>query len=353
MFENFHRLYITIQYCGHLVLLEELHKHLPKEKNLLFRTLISSQIHNKLSRLRVKKIINQEQWDILYPNDKLTDSDLFDITLCFILLRNICPSFNIPDNGWNQSPTLSDKSLEANLVRLKLFRNDFSHSPWNWFLSDETFLKKWDELEIILKDLGYEHIPAKISLTDLKTGPLDTKCHHSIIQQKIINEMLRLEQKKMKVIFGSGTLVFSFIWLIISIVFYQYSTPGSWYRYYACSFGQLHPASTAKFEFIPTRDPYGYVSVNGIEFTFKSLMLKTEHLNYIPLKEGYRYYLNIDRCAYGGIQMADLNTGRKAIRGADIFAIDFECKHVFYYNEIIPEKWVHYRSSKMVKCYYS
>ena len=172
---------------------------------------------NTLTILKRRKVINNEQWDILFPSNGKTDSEYFDISLCFILLRNLCPALSPPVTGWDRSPPIGDTSIEANYVRLKVFRNEFSHGPWNWFLSDATFHKRWTELEIILNSLGYQNLPAKVSLADLKTGPLDARSNKFQTQQIFVNDLLRFEQRKMKGNFPFTRLAHTYIYPRVDI----------------------------------------------------------------------------------------------------------------------------------------
>ncbi len=103
---------------------------------------------------KTKKVITQPQWDKLYPHPpKIPNIQEFDITLLVILLRNIC-SLSAPSTGWNVMPISTDKSREANIVRIKLFRNNFfGHVPG----TDVTrldFEARWKEVSSTLLRLG-------------------------------------------------------------------------------------------------------------------------------------------------------------------------------------------------------
>ena len=59
------------------------------------------------------------------------------------------------------------------------------------------------------------------------------------------------------------------------------------------------------------------------------------------------YYLNLDRCAYGGIRhTADRIDGTPIVRGAQMFAVDHNCSVVYYHSTI----WKAYRSSRNIRC---
>ena len=79
--------------------------------------------HSTLQSLKRKRIINATQWGKLYPSppSSVTSED-FDITLLMVLLRNIC-GLTAPSTGWDSLPPASDTSVEANIARVKYYRN--------------------------------------------------------------------------------------------------------------------------------------------------------------------------------------------------------------------------------------
>ena len=123
------------------------------------------------SLLRLKfKVINDSQWNLLFPPPgNPPDSKTFDITLLTILLRNIC-HLTPPTTGWNVMPANTDRSNEANIVRLKLFRNEVHAHVTTTQVNDATFESLWKEISQVLIELN---IPRK-DVDDLKTSPLGT-----------------------------------------------------------------------------------------------------------------------------------------------------------------------------------
>ena len=117
----------------------------------------STCIYHCLSELKKRKIIKQNQWDILYPphpnNPNIND---FDITLLSVLLRNICGLSPPSTTGWDNVPTPSDHSVEADIVRIKLFRNKhFGHIPHS-AISEADFKSLWAEISSPLVRLGID-----------------------------------------------------------------------------------------------------------------------------------------------------------------------------------------------------
>ena len=77
-----------------------------------------------LNNLLRKRVLHKHQWDKLFPpGGGVPDSNTFDITLLFLLLTNIC-GLSPPLTGWHTKPSPGDNSLEANLARVKFFRNE-------------------------------------------------------------------------------------------------------------------------------------------------------------------------------------------------------------------------------------
>ncbi len=108
-----------------------------------------------LSSLRSRpKIINDDQWDRLYPPSRNPPNiNDFDITLLSILLRNIC-GLSRPSLGWDEMPNVTDHSTQADIVRIKLFRNErFGHIP-NTSVSAADFRLFWAEIKSPLLRLG-------------------------------------------------------------------------------------------------------------------------------------------------------------------------------------------------------
>ena len=128
----------------------------------IFLSIHSGNLHAVLSThyptlyplFKTKKIITQPQWDKLYPPPpRISNIQEFDITLLVILLRNIC-GLSPPTTGWNVMPGSTDNSREANIVRIRLFRNNlFGHVPGT-DVSRLDFEAHWVEVGSALRSLG-------------------------------------------------------------------------------------------------------------------------------------------------------------------------------------------------------
>ena len=123
--------------------------------------------HRKtLQRLR-NNVINPPQWRLLYPAAGPPNSNDFDITLLTILLRNIC-GLSSPVTGWKVMPPTTDTSISADILRIKIFRNEVHGHTASAQYDDPTFEKLWQEISQALVRLG---IPQQ-EIDELKVAPL-------------------------------------------------------------------------------------------------------------------------------------------------------------------------------------
>ena len=115
----------------------------------------STRIYSILTNLWYGSILNGSQWDKLFPSRgrRPPNSKNFDITLLFILLRNICP-LHPPLSGWDRMPPKSDTSFEANLARIKYYRNELYGHVTTTGIQTSVFDVKWQEVSSVLVSLG-------------------------------------------------------------------------------------------------------------------------------------------------------------------------------------------------------
>ena len=107
-----------------------------------------------LNYLLCRRILNGHQWDKLFPPGGADpDSNTFDITLLFLLLTNIC-GLSPHLTGWHSKPPASDTSREANLARIKFFRNQLYGHVAATGVDTPTFNALWQEISAVLVVLG-------------------------------------------------------------------------------------------------------------------------------------------------------------------------------------------------------
>ena len=109
-----------------------------------------------LCNLLRKRILNRHQWDKLFlPGGGVPDSNTFDISLLFLLLSNICGLYP-PPSGWYAKPSPGDNTVEANLARVKFYRNMLLGHITSTGVEEQTFSALWQEVSTTLHSLGLD-----------------------------------------------------------------------------------------------------------------------------------------------------------------------------------------------------
>ena len=110
--------------------------------------------YSTLNNLFRRRVLNGHQWDKLFPpGGAAPDSNTFDITLLFLLLTNIC-GLPPPGTGWHAEPPPSDTSHEANLARVKYFRNALYGHVKTTGVDAHSFSALWQKISAVLVTLG-------------------------------------------------------------------------------------------------------------------------------------------------------------------------------------------------------
>ncbi|CAH3128579.1 unnamed protein product [Pocillopora meandrina] len=107
-----------------------------------------------LQSLRKQKVINHIQWGKLYPAILTSVSSRdFDTTLLMVLLRNLC-GLTAPPTGWDAFPAITDLSKEADIARVKYFRNTVYGHAEKASVDDVKFNDYWRDIRDTLVRLG-------------------------------------------------------------------------------------------------------------------------------------------------------------------------------------------------------
>ena len=181
-----------------------------------------------------RRILNGYQWDKLFPGGGVApDSNTFDITLLFLLLTNIC-GLTPPHTGWHRKPAASDTTPEANLARIKFFRNQVYGHVTTTGVDAPTFNALWKEISAVLVSLGFSQ--AEIDRlkaeqcgeedyldvlrdwaereADLKT--LQTTVKQNVEENKSILKDLRIQQSTTQGIVEEGNFMIEDIHQIVT-----------------------------------------------------------------------------------------------------------------------------------------
>ena len=143
---NFQRL-TRLLMRGGLALLREVFDSIHSPPN--FPAVLSNPvIKTQLQTLRRNRVLTHPEWNCLYnPSGPGTygKSTDFDISLLCKLLRAIC-SLTPPATGWDILPNSTDHSLQADLARIKFYRNKIYGHNHSMEITNADFEKLWMEI---------------------------------------------------------------------------------------------------------------------------------------------------------------------------------------------------------------
>ena len=156
---NYAQLCRLLVQVGSHVLREIFDKVCPPQN--LYAVLTNPTNRAKLQTLRKKRVLSTSQWEKLYSVVKSSVSSRnFDSSLLLLLLRNIF-GLTLPASGCNNLPPRSDTSPEADITRIKFFRDRvFSHAA-NASVDDPTFSLYWNNIKDTFLRIGgtcYEEV---------------------------------------------------------------------------------------------------------------------------------------------------------------------------------------------------
>ena len=157
---NFQRL-TRLLMRGGLALLREVFDSIHPPANLP-AVLGNPAIKSKLQTLR-GRVLTHPEWNCLYnPSGPGTygKSTDFDISLLCKLFRETC-GLTPPATGWKDLPNITDHSLGADLVRIRIYRNKIYGHNHTMEVTDADFGKLWMEISEALLRLASSISSAK------------------------------------------------------------------------------------------------------------------------------------------------------------------------------------------------
>ncbi|XP_060585757.1 uncharacterized protein LOC132741571 [Ruditapes philippinarum] len=169
---NLFRLQILI-IDGGLLVLRSIHDQTITAKGLTLRACLNNE-RKTITRLHGRNVITQDQYDILFPargQDPTTAN--MDITLIICLLENLkCFGLN-KKFKWNATPASTDLSVEADICRLRNFRNQICHMSTTTGIEQNEFTTLWNEIEQILIRRSTPGLKMHQTIADFKSCSLD------------------------------------------------------------------------------------------------------------------------------------------------------------------------------------
>ena len=141
--------------------------------------------YSTLNNLLSRKVLYKSQWDQLFPpGGAIPDSVTFDISLLFVLLTNMC-GLSPPSSGWHAKPPPTDPSLEANIARVKYFRNQLYGHVTTTGIGTAAFSVLWEEISDALLALGLD----EAEIDRLKAEHCGEEEHLSVLFKWIDSEV--------------------------------------------------------------------------------------------------------------------------------------------------------------------
>lgn len=176
-------------------------------QDILMKEILPSVLSQKVNTFiaNKKSPINKSQQRLIYGGNYSS----FDITLLYFLLRNMC---SIPPhtNQWGHDPSPGDRSVSANIERIRIIRNGYGHGT-HFSFSDTDFEQKWKNIFQIVQELESYLGTAtdyQDSLTKLKTCSMEPDLEKSYKEKLLQFENLELEFSSLK---GSNQVVYTWI----------------------------------------------------------------------------------------------------------------------------------------------
>ena len=148
---------------------------------------ILSREKRKLEKGKKRGLIRDDQWKKLFPSAGSPTSETFDMTLLHFLIREIYLDPTDAGSKWNKMPEESDKTALANLIRIRCFRNEISHSS-STSIPNDAFEDMWNDISSALVALTLD----QTEIDRLYKEPIYPDTHERV---KEANERWKLAQE--------------------------------------------------------------------------------------------------------------------------------------------------------------
>ncbi|XP_063404188.1 uncharacterized protein LOC134687660 [Mytilus trossulus] len=151
--------------------------------------------YNTLYDLYLKRILNQTQWNLLFPKNGVPDSKTFDVTLMICLIRNLT-SVTPPINGFDYLPLPGETTPGSDLARIKWYRNILAHHDSNTMATGD-FNTAWTNVVDAVSRLGGVSINQECQ--ELKVKILDQSNQEIMLEIKHSQEELKELRRTMDI----------------------------------------------------------------------------------------------------------------------------------------------------------
>ncbi|XP_063448382.1 uncharacterized protein LOC134727917 [Mytilus trossulus] len=143
--------------------------------------------YNTLYDLKLKRVFNQAQWNLLFPRNGVPVSTTFDVTLMICLIRNLT-SVTQPINGFDSLPLPVETTPGPDLARIKWYRNILAHHDSNKMATVD-FNTAWSNISNAVSRLGGQ--PMNQECQELKVKILDQSNQEIMLEIKHSQEKIK------------------------------------------------------------------------------------------------------------------------------------------------------------------
>ncbi|XP_071178364.1 uncharacterized protein [Mytilus edulis] len=143
--------------------------------------------YNTLQDLKLKRVLNQAQWNLLFPRNGVPVSTTFDVTLMICLIRNLT-SVTQPINGFDRLPLPVETTPGPDLARIKWYRNILAHHDSNKMTTGD-FNTAWSNISDAVSRLGGQ--PMNQECQELKVKILDQSNQEIMLEIKQSQEKIK------------------------------------------------------------------------------------------------------------------------------------------------------------------
>ena len=151
------------------------------------------RVLSKLQSLKKRGVLNALHWGKMFPAVASTVSSAnFDVTLLMVLLRNIC-GFSPPvsTRNWDELPSDTDTSPEANIVRIKCYKDEVYAHASEASVDDPTFNEMWQKISsaILALTSSRNYTMYETSIWQLKSERMDPTVE--ALYEKLLNDWIK------------------------------------------------------------------------------------------------------------------------------------------------------------------
>ena len=148
--------YLAVNFHCQQSLLEVLHRNgIPDDPEELYKFFDTPDNKLKINQLKKKKVLKDDQVNLLLPQNQKTFSKKWDITLICVVIINFS-TLPPPKGGWKiKVPDPTDFTAASYVIKTRKRRNEMNHATLDSLKDEKTFNDTFSEVEDLLVGLNY------------------------------------------------------------------------------------------------------------------------------------------------------------------------------------------------------